>query len=79
MHQVIKDIFLDTCLYSQKSVYGGDAWNTSDVRTGESYLHQFLHNQPDLNLRSPQVKDELNVGSHIQHTGNCTFKTFCKN
>nr|XP_022331218.1 neutral and basic amino acid transport protein rBAT-like isoform X4 [Crassostrea virginica] len=43
-----------------KSVYGGDAWNTSDVRTGESYLHQFLHNQPDLNLRSPQVKDELN-------------------
>ncbi|XP_061173906.1 alpha-glucosidase-like [Saccostrea echinata] len=43
-----------------KSMYGGDAWNESSVRTGEYYLHQFLHNQPDLNLRSPQVKEKLN-------------------
>ncbi|XP_048728393.2 alpha-glucosidase-like isoform X2 [Ostrea edulis] len=43
-----------------KSMYGGSAWNESSVRTGEHYLHQFLHNQPDLNVRSPQVKEKLN-------------------
>lgn len=43
-----------------KSMYGGGAWNTSSERSGEYYLHQFLHNQPDLNLRSPQVKEKLN-------------------
>lgn len=43
-----------------KSMHGGSAWNTSSERSGEYYLHQFLHNQPDLNLRSPQVKEKLN-------------------
>lgn len=53
----------------QKSMYGGGAWNTSSERSGEYYLHQFLHNQPDLNLRSPQVKEKLNVRSRIFHQG----------
>lgn len=46
-------------------MYGGSAWNESSVRTGEHYLHQFLHNQPDLNVRSPQVKEKLNVRLRI--------------
>lgn len=53
----------------QKSMYGGGAWNTSSERSGEYYLHQFLHNQPDLNLRSPQVKEKLNVRSKNFHQG----------
>lgn len=37
---------------------GGSAWEWSPVRQ-EYYLHQFLPEQPDLNLRNPLVRDEF--------------------
>uniref|UniRef100_T1JED2 alpha-glucosidase n=1 Tax=Strigamia maritima TaxID=126957 RepID=T1JED2_STRMM len=40
------------------SVQGGSAWSFDQVRR-QYYLHQFLPDQPDLNLRSKQVQDEL--------------------
>ncbi|XP_067685673.1 alpha-glucosidase-like isoform X2 [Haliotis asinina] len=40
------------------SVYGDSAW-ANDSSRGEYYLHQLRVDQPDLNLRSSEVKDEL--------------------
>ena len=39
---------------------GVSAWSQTQ-RTGECYLHQGLSTQPDLNLRSAQVQEELEV------------------
>ena len=44
----------------QMSVMGGSAWTYDDTR-GQYYFHQFLPSQPDLNLRNPAVKTELEV------------------
>ena len=38
------------------SQFGGPAW-TFDQRTGQSYLHNFLPEQPDLNWWSPAIRD----------------------
>src|SRR5262245_56060080 len=38
------------------SVFGGPAWEP-DPATGESYLHNFLREQPDLNWGNPEVHD----------------------
>ena len=40
------------------SVSGGSAW-TYDSTSKQFYLHQFKEEQPDLNLRNQEVKDEL--------------------
>lgn len=40
------------------SLYGGSAWTKDPVRN-EYYLHQFWPDQPDLNLRNPDVLKEL--------------------
>jgi alpha-glucosidase len=40
------------------SVFGGSAWQF-DTRRGQYYFHQFLKEQPDLNIRNPEVQDEL--------------------
>lgn len=40
------------------SVFGGSAW-TWEARRGQYYLHNFLKEQPDLNLRNPKVQDAL--------------------
>ena len=41
-----------------QSVFGGPAW-TWDGRRGQYYLHNFLPEQPDLNLHNPAVQDAL--------------------
>lgn len=41
-----------------QSVFGGPAW-TWDARRGQYYLHNFLAEQPDLNLHNPAVQDAL--------------------
>ncbi len=41
-----------------QSVFGGPAW-TWDARRGQYYLHNFLREQPDLNVRNPDVQDAL--------------------
>ncbi|MES2436740.1 MAG: alpha-amylase family glycosyl hydrolase [Patescibacteria group bacterium] len=40
------------------SVFGGPAW-TYDEFTGQYYLHHFLKDQPDLNWRNPEVREEM--------------------
>jgi len=41
-----------------QSVFGGPAW-TWDARRGQYYMHNFLPEQPQLNLHSPAVQDTL--------------------
>ena len=41
-----------------QSVFGGPAW-TWDARRGQYYLHNFLKEQPDLNLHNRDVQDAL--------------------
>ena len=41
-----------------QSVFGGPAW-TWDARRGQYYLHNFLPEQPDLNLHNETVQDAL--------------------
>ncbi|MDE1150454.1 MAG: alpha-amylase family glycosyl hydrolase [Azospirillaceae bacterium] len=41
-----------------QSVFGGPAW-TWDARRGQYYLHNFLTEQPDLNVHNPVVQDAL--------------------
>lgn len=40
------------------SVFGGSAW-TRDKTTGQYYMHSFLPDQPDLNWRNKEVRDEM--------------------
>ncbi|MGL6161220.1 alpha-amylase family glycosyl hydrolase [Microbulbifer sp.] len=40
------------------SVFGGPAWSWC-TRRRQYYLHNFLKEQPDLNLRNPQVQEQL--------------------
>lgn len=40
------------------SVFGGGAW-AFDMRRGQYYYHQFLTEQPDLNVRNPHVQEAL--------------------
>ncbi|MFP5329215.1 MAG: alpha-amylase family glycosyl hydrolase [Alphaproteobacteria bacterium] len=41
-----------------QSVFGGPAW-TWDARRGQYYLHNFLSEQPDLNLHNPEVQEAV--------------------
>jgi len=41
-----------------QSVFGGPAWSW-DARRGQYYLHNFLREQPDLNVHNPEVQDAL--------------------
>jgi alpha-glucosidase len=41
-----------------QSVFGGPAWQW-DARRGQYYLHNFLVEQPDLNVHNPVVQDAL--------------------
>lgn len=41
-----------------QSVFGGPAW-TWDARRGQYYYHQFLKEQPQLNMHLPAVQDAL--------------------
>jgi alpha-glucosidase len=41
-----------------QSVFGGPAW-TWNARRSQYYLHNFLTEQPDLNVHNPQVQDAL--------------------
>jgi len=41
-----------------QSVFGGPAW-TWDARRGQYYLHNFLREQPDLNLHNPEVQEAV--------------------
>ena len=41
-----------------QSVFGGPAWQW-DARRGQYYLHNFLPEQPDLNLHNPAVQDAV--------------------
>jgi len=41
-----------------QSVFGGPSW-TWDARRGQYYLHNFLSEQPDLNVRHPEVQQAL--------------------
>jgi len=41
-----------------QSVFGGPAW-TWDARRRQYYLHNFLEEQPDLNVHNPAVQDAL--------------------
>jgi alpha-glucosidase len=40
------------------SVFGGSVWE-KDERTGQYYCHTFLPEQPDLNIRNPEVREAL--------------------
>ena len=41
-----------------QSVFGGASWEW-DARRGQYYFHNFLKEQPDLNLHNPDVQDAL--------------------
>jgi alpha-glucosidase len=41
-----------------QSVFGGSAW-TWNARRGQYYMHNFLTEQPDLNVHNPHVQDAL--------------------
>ncbi|MFM2098682.1 MAG: hypothetical protein RLZZ366_221 [Pseudomonadota bacterium] len=41
-----------------QSVFGGPAW-TWDARRGQFYMHNFLKEQPQLNVHNPDVQDAL--------------------
>jgi len=41
-----------------QSVFGGPAW-TWDARRGQYYMHNFLKEQPQLNVANPEVQDAL--------------------
>jgi len=41
-----------------QSVFGGPSW-TWDARRGQYYMHNFLPEQPDLNVHNPEVQAEL--------------------
>lgn len=41
-----------------QSVFGGPAW-TWDARRGQYYLHNFLRQQPDLNVHNRAVQDAM--------------------
>ncbi len=41
-----------------QSIFSGSAWQW-DARRGQFYFHNFLPEQPDLNLHNPKVQDEL--------------------
>jgi alpha-glucosidase len=41
-----------------QAMFGGPSW-TWDARRRQYYLHNFLPEQPDLNVRNPQVQDAL--------------------
>lgn len=41
-----------------QSVFGGPAW-TWDARRGQYYLHNFLPQQPDINVHNPAVQEAL--------------------
>jgi glycosidase len=47
-----------------KSVFGDSAWTYCETRKAW-YLHQFLPQQPDLNLRNPAVRQEIEVSIHL--------------
>uniref|UniRef100_A0A3P9IBE3 Amino acid transporter heavy chain SLC3A1 n=1 Tax=Oryzias latipes TaxID=8090 RepID=A0A3P9IBE3_ORYLA len=40
------------------SIFGNSSWTYDEVR-GQCYLHQFLKEQPDLNMRNPAVRKEI--------------------
>jgi alpha-glucosidase len=40
------------------SVFGGSSWEF-DPQRGQYFYHQFLKEQPDLNIRNPEVQEEL--------------------
>lgn len=41
-----------------QSVFGGSSWEW-DARRGQYYLHNFLKEQPDLNLYNPEVREAV--------------------
>ncbi len=41
-----------------QSIFGGGGWEP-DPTTGQSYFHMFYKEQPDLNWRNPQVRQEM--------------------
>ena len=41
-----------------KSFFGGSTW-TYDDRSGQAYFHVFAPEQPDLNWKNPQVREEI--------------------
>jgi alpha-glucosidase len=43
-----------------QSTFGGSAW-TWDEATGQSYLHLFLPQQPDLNWNNPHVREAMHA------------------
>ncbi len=55
-----KDAFLFFSF--QLSVFGGSAWTWDDQRQA-FYLHTFMKQQPDLNLRNTKVQKELEVSA----------------
>lgn len=52
-----------------ESIFGGSAWSECPF-TGEYYYHAFLSEQPDLNLRNPEVVEEIkNIFRHYLEMG----------